>query len=75
MPARKQAAKPTARSPQGKRERIDTTPGTPGGSRYVRRDAAGQFTSDQVTVGRSLAADRRTKAKTKAPKGYKDRGD
>ena len=24
-------------SPQGKRERIDTTPGKEGGSRYVRR--------------------------------------
>lgn len=59
----------------GKRERIDTTPGEPGGSRYVRRDAQGQFTSDQVDVGRSLAADRRQKAKHTAPKGQKDRGD
>ena len=41
----------------------------------MRRDAEGQFTTDQVVVGKSLAADRRTKAKTKAPKGYKDRGD
>lgn len=59
----------------GPRTRIDTTPSKPGGSRYVRRDAEGQFTNDQVSVGRSLAADRRTKATTKAPKGYKDRGD
>ena len=64
-----------AGKPVGKRERIDTTPGKAGGSRYVRRDAAGQFTKDQVEVGRSLAADRRSKAKTKAPKGMKDRGD
>jgi len=61
--------------PQGKRERIDTTPGQSGGSRYIRRDAQGRFTSDQVDVGRSLAADRRRKAKTQAPKGMKDRGD
>jgi hypothetical protein len=59
----------------GKRERIDTTPGKAGGSRFVRRDAKGHFTSDQVDVGRSIAADRRQKAKTAAPKGMKDRGD
>ena len=61
--------------PTGKRERIDTTPGKPGGSRYIRRDARGRFTSDQVDVGRSLAADRRRHAKRSAPKGQKDRGD
>ena len=64
-----------AGTPVGKRERIDTTPSKPGGSRYVRRDADGHFTKDQVSVGKSLAADRRTKAKTKATKGNKDRGD
>ena len=58
-----------------KRERIDTTPAAAGGSRYVRRDANGRFTTDQVSVGKSLAADRRVQAKTKAPKGMKDRGD
>jgi hypothetical protein len=61
--------------PTGKRERIDTTPGKPGGSRYIRRDEQGHFTSDQVDVGRSLAADRRQKAKNKAPEGQGDRGD
>ena len=61
--------------PTGKRERIDTTPGQPGGSRFIRRDAQGHFTSDQVDVGRSLAADQRRKAKNKAPEGQKDRGD
>lgn len=61
--------------PTGKRQRIDTTPGQEGGSRYVRRDERGQFTSDQVSVGKSLAADRRQKAQNKAPKGQKDRGD
>jgi hypothetical protein len=43
--------------------------------RYVRRDERGRFTSDQVDVGRSSAADRRRKAKNEAKKGYGDRGD
>jgi hypothetical protein len=61
--------------PTGNRERIDTTPGAPRGSRYIRRDERGRFTSYQVDVGRSVAADRRRKAKHTAPKGMKDRGD
>ncbi len=59
----------------GKRERIDTTPGKPGGSRFVRRSAGGQFGKDQTSAGRSVAQDKRTKATNKAPKGMKDRGD
>jgi hypothetical protein len=59
----------------GNRERIDTTPGREGGSRYVRRDEKGQFTTDQVSAGRSVAQDKRIDAKNKAPKGQKDRGD
>ncbi|HYG27132.1 MAG TPA: hypothetical protein VD906_09510 [Caulobacteraceae bacterium] len=54
-----------------KRELIEPTPGD---KRYVRRDAEGRF-KDVVDVGKSLASDRRTKAKTKAPKGQGDRGD
>jgi len=46
-----------------------------GDRRYVRRDAQGRFTKDQVDVGRSLAADRRQHAKTKAKHGQGDRGD
>jgi hypothetical protein len=61
--------------PQGKRERVDTTPGRAGGSRFVRRSAAGRFTADQSDAGRSVARDRRVAAKHKAPKGQKDRGD
>ena len=64
-----------AGTPRGKREQLDATPGKPGGSRYIRRDAQGRFTSDQVDVGRSLAADHRRTAKHTAPKGMKDRGD
>jgi hypothetical protein len=43
--------------------------------RYIRRDKEGQFTEKQVNVGKSLAADRRSKSKTIVPKGQGDRGD
>jgi hypothetical protein len=46
-----------------------------GDKRYVRRGKSGQFTEKQVNVGRSLAADRRSKSKTVAKKGDGDRGD
>jgi len=52
------------------RELIDT--GTD--KRYVRRNAQGQF-KESADVGKSLAADRRTKAKTVAKSGQGDRGD
>ena len=42
--------------------------------RYARRDKQGQF-KESDDVGRSLAADRRQKAKTKAKKGHGDKGD
>jgi hypothetical protein len=45
------------------------------GKRYVRRNDKGEFTEDQVSIGRSLAADRRKKSKTVAKKGQGDRGD
>lgn len=44
-------------------------------ARYIRRDEDGQFTSDQVNVGRSSAADQRQQSKTDAKPGYGDRGD
>jgi hypothetical protein len=46
-----------------------------GEKRYVRRNAEGQFTSAQVDVGRSLAADNNRKAKNPNPGGQGDRGD
>jgi hypothetical protein len=46
-----------------------------GDKRYTRRDDKGHFTQDQVAVGKSLAVDRRTHAKTVAPKGQGDHGD
>ena len=53
-----------------KRELIDT--GTD--KRFVRRDDQGRF-EESDDVGRSLAQDVRTKAKTKVPAGQGDRGD
>lgn len=44
------------------------------GTFYARRDKEGQF-SEMDEKGRSLAADRRTKAKTVVKKGDGDRGD
>ena len=55
----------------GQRELLDT--GT--SKRYIRRDDQGRFTTDQVDVGRSLAADQRQKAKATAKPGQGDRGD
>ena len=56
---------------EGKRELIEPHKGD---KRYVRRDENGRFKS-AADVGRSLAADRRQHAKTKAKKGQGDRGD
>ena len=55
-----------------KRELIEPNEGD---KRFIRRDENGQFTEDQVDVGRSLSADDRTKAKTTVPKGQGDKGD
>jgi hypothetical protein len=52
------------------RELIDTG----SDKRYVRRDENGRF-KESDDVGRSLTADRRTKAKTGAKSGQGDRGD
>jgi hypothetical protein len=46
-----------------------------GDKRYVQRGAKGRFTEKQVGVGRSLASDRRSKAKRAVKKGEGDRGD
>jgi hypothetical protein len=54
----------------GGRELIDT--GTD--KRFVRRDEKGRF-DDVVDVGRSLAQDRRTRAKNVAKPGQGDQGD
>lgn len=54
-----------------RRELIEPTSGD---KRYVRRDDQGRF-KDQVDIGKSLAADRRRKAKNVAGPGQGDRGD
>jgi hypothetical protein len=59
-----------AKKTASKRELIDT--GTD--KRFVRRDGEGKF-KESDDVGRSLAADRRKKAKTTAKSGQGDRGD
>ena len=64
------SAKRKPRKVSSKRELINT--GTD--KRYVRRSKGGQF-KESDDVGRSLSADRRRKAKTKAGKGQGDRGD
>ena len=53
-----------------KRELINTG----ADKRYVRRDTGGKF-KESDDVGRSLAGDRRTKAKTVAKPGQGDKGD
>lgn len=62
--------KTPSRRKAAKRELIDT-----GNNKlYVRRNKRGEF--DEVDdVGRSLAADRRRKAKTVAKRGQGDKGD
>jgi hypothetical protein len=60
-----------ARKAARKRELIEPTPGD---KRYVRRDKEGKF-KDVVDVGKSLAADRRSKSKTTVKPGQGDKGD
>ena len=59
-----------SKSGSGRRELINT--GTD--KRFVRRDGQGQF-KESDDVGRSLAADRRQKAKTTSKSGQGDKGD
>jgi hypothetical protein len=54
----------------GKRELINT--GTD--KRFVKRNRDGTF-KESVDVGRSLAADRRSKSRTVAKAGFGDQGD
>lgn len=72
MPARKKVAKKkAARRKAAKRELIDT--GT--SKLYVRRNRLGTSFKEVEDVGRSLAQDRRRRAKTVAKRGQGDRGD
>ena len=62
--------KAKAKRSSSKRQLINT--GTD--KRFVRRTAKGRF-KESDDVGKSLSADRRRKAKTKAKAGQGDRGD
>ena len=64
------AKKKAARRKAHKRELIDTGRD----KRYVRRDDKGHF-KEEVEVSRSLAQDRRKRAKTVVKEGQGDRGD
>ena len=66
----KSKAKRKSKRGASRRELINT--GTD--KRYVRRTSGGKF-KESDDVGRSLSADRRKKAKTKARRGQGDRGD
>ena len=60
-----------------KRELIEPNPGD---KRYIRRDAQGRFTTDQVDVSRSLSREARQatkgeRASKTVAKGQGDRGD
>jgi len=48
---------------------------TGSGSRYIRRDERGRFTSNQVDAGASQSADQRRQARATVSKGDGDRGD
>jgi hypothetical protein len=60
-----------AKRKAAKRERIDTKVS---GTRFVRRQPDGTF-KEADQLGPSMAADRRTKAKTTVKSGQGDRGD
>ena len=59
-----------AKRTAAKRELINTG----SDKRYVRRDQSGRF-KESDDVGRSLAQDRRRKAKTRTKPGQGDKGD
>jgi hypothetical protein len=75
MAARKKAAKKkrtaAKRKTASRREVIDT--GT--NKLFVRRNARGTSFKKVVDAGKSIARDKRTKAKRRVPSGQGDRGD
>lgn len=60
----------TTKRSSDKRELIEPN----GDKRYVKRDAEGKF-KESDDVSRSLSADKKRQAKTKAKPGYGDKGD
>ena len=68
------AAKKTAKKKSSKTSKRTVIEPKKGDRRYVRRNKKGEF-KKEVKVGRSLATDRKRKAKSKVKKGQGDRGD
>ena len=68
---KKAATKKTARRRATPRERINTGSNT----LFVRRNKRGTSFEEVEDAGRSLAQDRRRKAKRKVKSGFGDRGD
>jgi hypothetical protein len=68
------AAKKTAKKKSSKTSKRTVIEPKKGDRRYVRRNKQGEF-KKEVKVGRSLATDRKRKAKSKVKKGQGDRGD
>jgi hypothetical protein len=68
---KKATRKAPARKKASRRQLIDT--GT--NKLFVRRNARGTSFKTVVDAGRSIAADKRQKAKRKVPSGQGDRGD
>jgi hypothetical protein len=64
------AKRQTKKKGAAKRELVNTL----SDKRFVRRGAKGRF-KESDDVGKSLARDRKQKAKTKATRGQGDRGD
>jgi hypothetical protein len=75
MAARKKASGKRKKSAGKRKKATKRTLLTPrGDNRYVRRDSRGRI-KESDDQGRSLSQDRRRRAKKKAPKGQRDKGD
>jgi hypothetical protein len=75
MAARKKKATKRKATPAKRRKAAKRTLISPrGDKRYVRRDSRGRI-SESDDVSRSISGDRRRKAKKKAPRGQRDKGD
>jgi hypothetical protein len=61
--------------PQNKGSKREVIEPHSGDKRYIRRASTGQFTPQQVDLGRSLSRDKQNTAKHTVPKGQGDRGD
>lgn len=75
MATKKRAKRARQKSSKKKKTAAKRTLIAPkGDKRYVRRNTRGRF-KESDDVGRSLASDRRKRAKTKAKRGQGDKGD